>query len=163
MSSQELGGENGRCPSSGGQFQELVDELNVTPNISSTSHPPNLPLPQYVNRLITLNDSPRLLEFSEPLLGVHPAFDRSVVLLQNVVQVLYGSMPATAAEYPFLLYGGMAEPQIDDRSAVVPVWANSAVPSATRSYVQLPLRVPPAVPPPPGVTTNTAGTSAPRT
>src|SRR6476660_2112056 len=104
MSSQELGGENGRCPSSGGQFQELVDELNVTPNISSTSHPPNLPLPQYVHRLITLNDPPRLLEFSEPLLGVHPAFDRSVVLLQNVVQVLYGSMPATAAEYPFLLY-----------------------------------------------------------
>src|SRR6202171_779435 len=39
----------------------------------------------------------RRLEFSEPRLGVHPAFDRSVVLLENVVQVLYGSVPTTAA------------------------------------------------------------------
>ncbi len=91
--------------SSGGQFEELVDELNLTPNISS-AHPPNLPLPQHVHRLITLNGLLRRLEFSEPLLGVHPAFDRSVVLLESVVQVLYGSVPATAAKCPFLLYVG---------------------------------------------------------
>jgi len=72
------------------QFEELVDELNVTPNISS-AHPPNLPLPHHVHRFITLNRSLRRLELSEPLLGVHPAFDRSVVLLKNVVQVLHRS------------------------------------------------------------------------
>src|SRR6195256_5416790 len=91
--------------SSGGQFEELVDELNLTPNISS-AHPPNLPLPHHIHRLITLNRSLRRREFSKPLLGVHPAFDRSVVLLENVVQVLYGSVAATAAKCPFLLYVG---------------------------------------------------------
>ena len=96
MGSQEWGGETVDAASSGGQFEELVDELNLTPNIRS-AHPPNLPLPQHVHRLITLNGSLRRLEFSEPLLGVHPAFDRSVVLLENVVQVLYGSVPTTAA------------------------------------------------------------------
>src|ERR1700693_1466600 len=102
MGSQELGRRDGRWPSSGGQFEELVDELNLTPNIRS-AHPPNLSLPQHVHRLITLNRSLRRLEFSEPLLGVHAPFDRSVVLLENVVQVLYGSVPATAAKCPFLL------------------------------------------------------------
>jgi hypothetical protein len=108
MGSQELGGERIGAARSGGQFEELVDELNLTPNIRS-AHPPNLPLPQHVHRLITVNRSPRRLEFSEPLLGVHPAFDRSVVLFENVVQVLYGPVPATAAKSPFLLYLGMAE------------------------------------------------------
>src|ERR1022692_839439 len=44
MGSQELGGETVDAASSGGQFEELVDEPNLTPNISS-AHPPNLPLP----------------------------------------------------------------------------------------------------------------------
>jgi hypothetical protein len=105
MGAQKLSGETVDATSSGGRFEELVDELNLTPNVSS-AHPPNLPLPHHVHRLITLNGSLRRLEFSEPLLGVHPAFDRSVVLLQNVVQVLYGSVPATAAKCPFLLYVG---------------------------------------------------------
>src|ERR1700694_4230783 len=93
------------APSSGGQFEELVDELNLTPNIRF-AHPPNLPLPQHVHRLIPLNRSLRRLEFSEPLLGVYATFDRAVILLQDIVQVLYGSVPATAAKYPFLLYVG---------------------------------------------------------
>jgi len=77
---------------SSGQFEELVDELNLTPNIRS-AHPPNLPLPQHVHRLITLNRSLRRLEFSEPLLGVYPAFDRAMILLQDIVQVLHRSGP----------------------------------------------------------------------
>src|SRR5712691_1446361 len=105
MGSLELDGETVDAASSGGQFEEFVDELNLTPNISS-AHPPNLPLPHHVHRFITLNRSLRRLELSEPLLGVHPAFDRSVVLLENVVQVLHRSVPATAAKYLFLLYVG---------------------------------------------------------
>jgi hypothetical protein len=73
-----------------------VDELNFTPNISS-AQPPNLPLPHHVDRLITLNGSLRRLEFSEPLLGVHSAFDRAVMLLQDIVQVWHRSVPTTAA------------------------------------------------------------------
>src|SRR6266852_2685080 len=82
MGSLELDGETVDAASSGGQFEEFVDELNLTPNISS-AHPPNLPLPHHVHRFITLNRSLRRLELSGPLLGVHPAFDRSVVLLKN--------------------------------------------------------------------------------
>jgi hypothetical protein len=75
--------------------------MNLTPNIFPV-YPTILPFPDHVHGFVTLNGSLRRLEFSEPLLGVHPAFDRSVVLFQNVVQVLYGSVPATAAKYPFL-------------------------------------------------------------
>jgi hypothetical protein len=42
-----VGQETVDAASSGGQFEELVDELNLTPNISSAD-PPNLPLPHHV-------------------------------------------------------------------------------------------------------------------
>jgi hypothetical protein len=86
MGSQELGGETVDAASSGGQFEELVDELNLMPNIVPIDAP-NLPFPYHIDGFVTLNRSPCRLEFSEPLLGVHPAFDRSVALLENVVQV----------------------------------------------------------------------------
>jgi hypothetical protein len=105
MGSQELDGETVDAASSGGQFEELVDELNLTPNISS-AHPPNLPLPHHVHRLITLNRSLRSRKLPKSLLGIYPPFDRSVVLFENVVQVLHGSGTTAAAKGPFLLYVG---------------------------------------------------------
>jgi hypothetical protein len=74
MGSQEWGGETVDAASSGSQFEELVDELNLTPNIFP-AYPTSLPLPDHVHGFVTLNRSLRRLEFSEPLLGVHPAFD----------------------------------------------------------------------------------------
>jgi hypothetical protein len=82
---------------SSGYFEELVDELNLTPDIVPI-RPPNLPLPYHIDGFVTVNRSPCRLEFSEALLGVHAAFDRSVVLLQNIVQVLHGSVPTAAAK-----------------------------------------------------------------
>ena len=79
-----------------GQFEELVDELNLTPTIFP-AYPASLPLPDHVHSFVTLNGSPCRLEFSETLLGVHPAFDRAVILLQDIVQVLHRSVPTTAA------------------------------------------------------------------
>ena len=87
---------------SGGEFEQLVDELILTTNISP-AHPSNLSLSQHVDRFITLNRSSRRLELAESLLGVHPSFDRSMVLFDDVVQVLYGPVPAATAESPFLL------------------------------------------------------------
>jgi hypothetical protein len=43
------------------------------------------------------------MEFAETLLGVDAAFDRAMVLLENVVQVLDRSMPTSAAKRPFPL------------------------------------------------------------
>ena len=49
---------------SSGQFKELVDELNLTPNIFP-AYPPNLPLTDHVHGFVALNRSPRRLEFSK--------------------------------------------------------------------------------------------------
>ena len=87
---------------SGGEFEQLVDELILTTNISP-AHPSNLSLSQHVDRFITLNRSSRRLELAESLLGVHPSFDRSMVLFDDVVQILHGPVPAATSESPFLL------------------------------------------------------------
>src|ERR1700693_5563841 len=91
-----------RTAISGSHVEELLDELDLTEDILP-AHPTNLPLPDHVNRLLALDRSPRRLKLPKSQLGSHPAFDRSVVLLQNVIQVLYGSVPTTAAKCPFLL------------------------------------------------------------
>ena len=52
-----------------GHLEQLVDELNLLPNIR-TAHPP------------------RRVEFTKALLGLHASFDRSMILLQDVVRVL---------------------------------------------------------------------------
>jgi hypothetical protein len=69
----------------GGHFEEFVDEPILTPDVMP-AQPPHLALPNYVHRLIALNRSSRSLEFAKPLLGVHSPFDRTMVLLDNVVQ-----------------------------------------------------------------------------
>ena len=81
---QELGGERIDTAISGSQFEELVNELNLAPNIRA-AHPPNLSLADHVNGFLALNRSPCRLEFSEALLGLPATFDRSVILLQDVV------------------------------------------------------------------------------
>src|SRR5713101_787146 len=79
--------------------------MNLTPNIFP-AYPPSLPLPDHVHGFVALNRSPRRLEFSKALLGVDAAFDRSVILLQDIVQVLHRSVPTAAAKDSFLLYAG---------------------------------------------------------
>jgi hypothetical protein len=72
----------------------------------SPANPPNLSFPNHVYRLISLNRSLGRLELAKSLLGVHPAFDRSMVLFQDIVKVLHRSVPAMTAQGPFLLYVG---------------------------------------------------------
>jgi len=66
--------------------------------------PSRLPLPDHVYRFVSLNRSPRRLELAKVLLGLHPALDRSMILLQDIIQVLYRSMSEAAAQSSFLLY-----------------------------------------------------------
>jgi hypothetical protein len=63
-----------------------------------------------VHRLISLNRSPRREEFTKALLGLHSSFDRSMILLQDVVQVLDRPMSAAAAQVPSSFTAGIAEP-----------------------------------------------------
>jgi hypothetical protein len=90
-------------------LEQPVDELNLSSNIRA-AHPPRLPLPDHVHRLISLNRSPRRLKLAKPLLGLHSSSDRSMILLQDVVQVLDRPMSAAAAQGAFLLTPRIAEP-----------------------------------------------------
>jgi hypothetical protein len=57
-----------------------------------------------VHCLKSLNRSPRREEFTKALLGLHSSFDRSMILLQDVVQVLDRPMSAAAAQGSFLFH-----------------------------------------------------------
>ena len=86
-----------------GYLEELVDELNLLPNFR-TAHPPRVTLPDHVHGLISLGRSPRRVEFTKALLRLYASFDRPMILLQDVVQVLDRSVVATASQYSFLLH-----------------------------------------------------------
>jgi hypothetical protein len=88
------------CRGLGRQFEQVVDELILTPNILP-AHPSNLSFSQHVDCFITLNRSSRRLELAESLLGVHSSFNRSMVLFDDVVQILHGPVPTATAESPF--------------------------------------------------------------
>ena len=80
----------------GCQGEKALDELNLSKKIISC-HPSNLPLPDHMNCFVALNRSPSRLEFSEALLGIHSTFDGSMILFENVVQVLHRSVSTAGA------------------------------------------------------------------
>ena len=84
-------------------LEQLVDELNLSPNIR-TAHPPRLPLPDHVYCLVSLDRSARRVEFTKALLGLHSSFDRSMILLQDIVQVLDRPVAATASQNSFFFH-----------------------------------------------------------
>ena len=45
------------------------------------------------------------MKLAKPLFGLYPSFDRSMVLLQDIVQVLDRPMAAAAAQGAFLFHG----------------------------------------------------------
>ena len=62
-----------------------------------------------MNCFVAVNRSPGRLEFSEALLGIHSALDGSMILFENVVQVLHRSVSTAIAQRSFLLTVGIAE------------------------------------------------------
>src|SRR6202453_2466148 len=85
----------------GCQIEEVVDELNLAKQIISC-HPSNLSLPDHVDCFVALNGSPGRLEFSEAF-GIDSTLDGSMILFENIIQVLYGAVSTTIAQRPFLL------------------------------------------------------------
>ena len=94
---QEIDGSGRAGAVSCNHPEQLVDELNLSPTIR-TAHPPRLPLPDHVHGLIALDRSPRRVECTKALLCRHASFDRSMILLHDVVQVLDRSVAATASQ-----------------------------------------------------------------
>src|SRR5215472_3601303 len=97
---EELGGEV-----SGHQIEQSVNELILLANIS-VADPPRLPLADHVQRLVSRNRSLRCAELPKALLGLHTAFERPMILLQDVVQILHRSMAAAAAQGSFRFHSG---------------------------------------------------------
>jgi hypothetical protein len=60
-----------------------------------------LPFADHLNRFIAGDRAPGSPEGTEALAGAHSAFDGPVVLFQNIVQILYGTMLAILFEGTF--------------------------------------------------------------
>jgi F0F1-type ATP synthase epsilon subunit len=86
-------GDGGRCERkwaaevSGSQIEQLVDEPILLANII-VAEPPRLPLADHVHGPVFRDRSPSCSELAQALLGLHSSFDRSMILLQDVVQIL---------------------------------------------------------------------------
>jgi hypothetical protein len=81
-----------------------VDEPSDLTSDIHFAYPPSLPLPDHIHRLVPLNRPSRNLEFPESLLGVYLTLDSSMVLLQDVVQILHRPMSASPPQRSFLPY-----------------------------------------------------------
>ena len=92
---------------SGRQIEQLVDEPILFTNILAAD-PPRLPLSDPVYRFVSLNRSPGRLELAKVLLGLHSSFDGSMILLQDIVQILDRSMATAAEEDSFSFTAGIA-------------------------------------------------------
>jgi hypothetical protein len=90
---------------SGRQIEQLVDELILLVNIIAAD-PARLALPDHVHRFVALNRSPGRLVLAKALLGLHASFDRSMILLQDIVQILDRPMSAAAAQGSLLFHRG---------------------------------------------------------
>ena len=77
-----------------GEAKRPIDELVLCADVASL-HPANLSLPDLVHRLVTLNRPPRTTELTKVLLGTDSSLDCTVILLQDVVQILNRTVPAT--------------------------------------------------------------------
>ena len=82
----------------GDKTEETCYECNLSYDVVFRQ-PSDLALANHIHRLDTLNGSCRRIEGAESLTGSHPAFDRSVILLHDVVQVAYRAASATSSEF----------------------------------------------------------------
>ena len=87
-----------------GEFEDVFEEPDLPPNIRA-AQPPNLSFQHHVLRFVSLDDSACRVKFAKTLLRIHSSLNRSVILFQDVVQVLYGSVPQRRRSVPsFFLY-----------------------------------------------------------
>jgi hypothetical protein len=75
----------------------------VCPKMSFFWQLPDLSLANHVHRLDTLDGSPRRVKRPETLTRSHPAFDRPMILLDDIVEIANGSTAAAPAQFSRLL------------------------------------------------------------
>ena len=72
--------------SSGGNFEEIGHESNLSANVTFPDSF-NLSLPDHVDDLIPADGPPRRLEAEEAESGIDSAFDESVILLDDIIEI----------------------------------------------------------------------------
>ena len=85
-----------------GEAECPIDELVLRQDVT-VLHPSDLTFADLVNHFVALNRPPRTTELTKMLLGAHPSLDGSVILLEDVVQVLNRSMTTPPSQDPFFL------------------------------------------------------------
>jgi hypothetical protein len=81
-----------------GDAEEPCNECNLPSDVVHR-YPSDLPFANHIHCFDTLNRPPRRVKRPKALTGSDPAFDRSVVLLHDIVQVAH--WPASAASAQF--------------------------------------------------------------
>jgi hypothetical protein len=78
--------------------EEPGDECDLSSNVV-LRYPSNLPFTNHVHRFDTLNRLPCRVKGPKALTSSNAAFDCSVVLLHDIVQVAYGSATTASAQF----------------------------------------------------------------
>ena len=84
------------------QSEDLIKESDQPQHIPF-GQPPHLAFPDHVHCLISLDRPPRPVKGSEPLAGVDPSFDRSMILFHQIVQVRTRTTPTPTTQFALLL------------------------------------------------------------
>ena len=77
---------NERHFSSGSNIEEIGHESNLSANVAFPDSF-NLPLPDHVRDFITADGPPRRVEVEAAESGIDSAFDKSVILLDDIIEV----------------------------------------------------------------------------
>jgi hypothetical protein len=84
------------------QSEDLIEEQDQSEHIPF-GQPPHLAFPDHVHYFVSLDRPPGAVKGSEPLAGVDPSFDRSMILFHDVVQVRTGTTATPTSEFALLL------------------------------------------------------------
>ena len=77
-----------------GEAKRPIDELVLRQEVTLL-HPSDLTFADLVHRLVALNRPSRTTKLTKMLLGADPFLDSTVILLQDVVQILNRPVTAT--------------------------------------------------------------------
>jgi hypothetical protein len=78
-------------------LEQTRNEMELVDNLTD-AHPPGLPLPNRMHRLVTLDRAISSPERPEALARSHPPLDGPMILLQNVIQVLHRPQSTSALQ-----------------------------------------------------------------
>src|SRR5215471_21423976 len=84
------------------ESEEFIEEEDQSQHVPF-GQPPHLAFPDHVHYLISLDRPPCPVKGSEPLAGIDPSFDRSMILFHDIVQVRTGTTATPTTKFALQL------------------------------------------------------------